>query len=238
MLLVARYLVKHSSVGAPKLVIFDCDGVLVDSEPLSSRVVIETMASLGVPLTVDQSYSLFLGRSFVSMTATLREKFDRELTDTQIEVMRNRLSELYRAHLKPISGVAQALESLSIPFCVASSSFPERIKLALDVTGLRDFFGDHIFSATMVAHGKPAPDLFLYAAEQMGQAPENCLVVEDSPAGVEAAHRASMRAFAFLGGSHAEPARLADLIVPLKPICIFDRMQDLPRLVSGLVQGN
>ena len=217
----------------PKLIIFDCDGVLVDSEPLSILVLVETMASLDLPLTASQCYDLFLGRSFASLKRTLRDKFDRELTDQQIEAMRLRLAELYREQLKPIEGIARALKQLTVPYCVASSSVPERIQLALELTGLNRFFGDHVFSATMVTHGKPAPDLFLYAAERMGVAPEHCLVIEDSPAGLEAARAANMRAFAFVGGSHAEPAGLRDMIAAWQPAAILEHMDDLPALLEG-----
>ena len=218
----------------PNLIIFDCDGVLVDSEPLSILVLVETMASLDLPLTASQCYELFLGRSFASLKRTLREKFDRELTDQQIEAMRLRLAELYHQQLKPIEGIARALEQLTVPYCVASSSFPERIQLALELTGLSRFFGDHVFSATMVKHGKPAPDLFLYAAERMGVAPEYCLVIEDSPAGLEAARAAKMRAFAFVGGSHAGPAGLRAMIASRRPEAILEHMDDLPALLEGL----
>jgi len=223
-----------STTSRPKLIIFDCDGVLVDSEPLSIRVLVETMASLGVPMSARQCYELFLGRSFMSMKLTLLEKFNLELTDKQIEGMRTQLSDLYRRELLPIAGVARTLETLAIPCCVASSSFPDRIRLSLEVTGLSRFFGDHIFSASMVANGKPAPDLFLHAASRMGQAPKDCLVIEDSPAGLEAARTAAMRSFAFLGGSHAASAGLRETIAPMRPTCIFERMEDLPRLISEL----
>ncbi len=218
----------------PQLIIFDCDGVLVDSEPLSIQVLLETMASLGLPLTATECYQMFLGRSFASLKRTLRDRFRRELTDQHIEAMRQRLSELYREHLQPIDGIALALEQLTVPSCVASSSFPERISLSLDLTGLSWYFGDHVFSATMVQHGKPAPDLFLYAADRMGVAPQHCVVIEDSPAGIEAAHAASMRAFAFVGGSHAAPAGLRASIAPLGPAAIFDRMAELPALIETL----
>ena len=192
------------------------------------------MDELGLPMLASQCYELFLGRSFASMKATLRDKFGRELTDAQIDAMRHRLYALYRQELQPVSGVARTLEALTIPYCVASSSFPERIRLSLELTGLSRYFGDHIFSATMVAHGKPAPDLFLYAAERMGHAPVDCIVVEDSPAGIQAAQRASMRPLGFVGGSHARAARLRDTIAALGPSYIFEDMETLPALIDSL----
>jgi len=215
-------------------VIFDCDGVLVDSEHLSIRVLVETMRGLGLDMTADDCYRHFLGRSFASLKATLKDSFDRALTDAQIERMRERLHELYRLELQPVSGIVPVLSGLQLPHCVASSSQPDRIRFSLEMTGLDGFFGDHVFSAAMVPHGKPAPDLFLLAANRMGERPDDCVVIEDSPAGIEAAHRASMRAFAFVGGSHASAAHLRETIAPLKPHCIFERMEDLPDLLSQL----
>jgi HAD superfamily hydrolase (TIGR01509 family) len=218
----------------PKLVIFDCDGVLVDSEPLSIRVLAETMHQLGLTISMDECYRQFLGRSIGSFTETVLKDYGRALTTEQLAHMRERLYELYRRELKPIAGVSGVLDSLGVPFCVASSSQPDRIRLSLDLTGLSHYFGNRIYSSTMVEHGKPAPDLFFLAAKQMGARPEDCVVVEDSPAGIEAANRAAMLAFAFVGGSHAGPASLRESIRPMNPSCIFDRMEDLPRLISGL----
>ena len=219
---------------ATKLVIFDCDGVLVDSEALSIRVLAETMRGLGFHMTQAECYREFLGRSLTSVTSILRDKLGRTLTESELVKMRERLYELYRLELKPVAGIEGALGALGIPFCVASSSQPDRIRLSLDLTGLAGFFGEHVFSATMVANGKPAPDLFLHAALSMGQAPQDCVVIEDSPAGIEAASRADMRSFAFLGGSHAEAACLREAVAPLRPCRIFERMEELPQLLAQL----
>ena len=220
--------------GRPELIIFDCDGVLVDSEPLSMRVLAATMSDLGISLSSDDCYRHFLGRSISSMKSTLDQQFGRKLTDADLSAMRERLFDLYAQELEPIAGIAEVLGDLTVPYCVASSSLPERIKLSLDLTGLSVFFGDHVFSATMVEHGKPAPDLFLHAARRMGAHPERCIVIEDSPAGLEAARRANMRSFAFLGGSHAVPAGLASQVAAQFPSCIFDDMDQLPNLIAQL----
>ncbi len=220
-----------------KLLIFDCDGVLVDSEPLSIRVLMETMHDLGVPMTAAECYHHFLGRSLSSMKTTLSDAYGRTLTDHQLAAMRERLYTLYRAELKPIVGIARALDAIDLPCCVASSSLPDRIKLSLGLTGLTHYFGAHVFSATMVANGKPAPDLFLLASQRMSEAPENCIVIEDSPAGIEAAHRAGMRALAFVGGSHSGPAGLRETVAAMHPYCIFERMEDLPALIETLPMG-
>ena len=226
-----------ASARRPELVIFDCDGVLVDSEPLSVRVLVATMRDLGLSMTEADCYEHFLGRSLSSLKATLRDNYKKTLTDHQLAIMRERLYDLYRAELKPIPGIAQTLEDLKLPYCVASSSQPDRIRLSLELTGLIGYFGNRVFSSTMVEHGKPAPDLFLHAASAMGAAPEGCIVIEDSPAGFEAARRASMRAFAFVGGSHAGPAGLSKTIAQMQPSIIFEHMEMLPALIGALAQG-
>ena len=208
--------------------------MLVDSEPLSARVLIRTIGELGINLSADDCYRLFLGRSLASLKATLKDNYNRSLTDAQIERMRERLHDLFARELLPIEGIATALANLNLPYCVASSSQPDRICSSLRVTGLADYFSERIFSASMVANGKPAPDLFLLAARQMGHIPADCVVIEDSPAGIEAAHRAEMRALAFVGGSHADAARLLEAIAPLQPCRIFKHMEELPALLAQL----
>src|SRR5690606_31138399 len=134
----------------------------------------------------------------------------------------------YRRELRPAPFIAETLDRLTVPFCVASSSGPERIRVSLEVTGLLPRFADRIFSAAMVPRGKPAPDLFLHAARELGVPPEQCLVIEDSPAGVRAAQAAGMRVFAYLGGSHVEAAGLAAELAALAPDARLDDMRSLP----------
>ncbi|WP_295811475.1 HAD family hydrolase [uncultured Nitratireductor sp.] len=216
------------------LVIFDCDGVLVDSEPLSMRVLLQTVAENGAHIDPDTAYELFLGRSLGTITSLLKTDFDVDLDEIALERMRDNLYTAFRAELQAVAGVREALDELSISRCVASSSQPERIRLSLGVTGLLDRFEPHIFSATMVANGKPAPDLFLLAAHSMGIEPARCVVVEDSPAGIEAAHRAGMRVLCFAGASHADSQAHRDVLNRLEPDVIFDRMQQLPDLLVQL----
>lgn len=216
----------------PGLVIFDCDGVLVDSEPISIVVLREMIAGAGHEMTEDTAYERFLGRSMATICAGLAEDPGIEITGAQLDAMRLALNARFRAELQPIGGIADALRAMPMARCVASSSKPERIALSLDVTGLLPLLEPHIFSATMVKAGKPAPDLFLHAARQMDFAPDRCLVIEDSSAGIEAAKRAGMRVFAFTGATHARsPAHLAR-ITALEPDLIFDNMADLPALVA------
>jgi HAD superfamily hydrolase (TIGR01509 family) len=147
--------------------------------------------------------------------------------------MRLNLFEHFRRELKPIPGIVEALDRLTIPYCVASSSQPERIRISLEVTGLLERFAPNIFSAEMVQHGKPAPDLFLYAAKQMGVEPAACLVVEDSAPGIAAAHSAGMRVLAFLGGSHVRQPGYRERLARLGPEREFDDMRMLPDLIAA-----
>jgi len=217
----------------PALVIFDCDGVLVDSEMISTSVLSDLFVQYGIPIDQPTIYERFLGRSMASMRTVLDEEYGVPMTDEHLEFVRRNMRERFMLELKPVPGVAEALAHLQIPICVASSSSPERIRLSLGVTGLRDFFEPNIFSATMVKNGKPAPDLFLHAANEMGVAPDRCVVIEDSPAGVMAAQGAKMRVFGFIGGGHAEPAGLGSALAALGPDLIFSDMYNLPELLAA-----
>ncbi|WP_112833700.1 HAD family hydrolase [Ensifer sp.] len=217
--------------GASRLVIFDCDGVLVDSEPISLEVLVDVLSAAGVSMTTEEATERFLGRSLKSMSAILHDEYGLATDDAFLEDMRTRLYQRFRTELQPIAGIRRAVEALGIACCVASSSQPERIRLSLTVTGLIDLFEPNIFSATMVKHGKPAPDLFLLACREMGVAPEDCIVVEDSPAGIEAAHAAGMRAFAFAGGGHARNDRHRQTLADLGPDVLFDDMGELLQFV-------
>jgi HAD superfamily hydrolase (TIGR01509 family) len=219
------------------LLIFDCDGVLVDSEPVSIAVLIDMLAHLGVEMGEEEAYERFLGRSVSSMTTTLWNDYGVETDIDFLDHMRSALFERFRLELKPIEGIADTLDRLSVRRCVASSSQPERIRLSLGLTGILDRLEPHIFSATMVKNGKPAPDLFLYAAEQMQAKPEHCIVIEDSPAGIAAAKAAGMTVFAFIGGSHARFPAFREQIGDLKPDVIFDAMADLVQLVQKYLES-
>jgi HAD superfamily hydrolase (TIGR01509 family) len=217
-----------------KLVIFDCDGVLVDSEPISIAVLLDMIAKSGTSLSEDEAYEMFLGRSMTTISKILHEDYGFATSDADLEDMRANLYARFREDLKPIPGIAETLNHLALPRCVASSSQPERIRLSLKLTGLLDLLEPNIFSATMVKHGKPAPDLFLHAAKSMNTQPEECVVIEDSPAGIEAAKRAGMKVFAFTGGTHARGGRLEAALASLGPDLIFGDMLELPGLLSIL----
>jgi HAD superfamily hydrolase (TIGR01509 family) len=209
------------------LVIFDCDGVLVDSEPIALRLLLETLDEAGLPLDPEEAHARFLGRSLASTREILAQDYGIALTDDALAEMRRRLYAAFRAELRPIPGIAEALDALPAPYCVASSSQPERIELSLTVAGLWPCFRGRAFSATMVSRGKPAPDLFLFAADCLGYAPTTCLVVEDSPAGISAAKAAGMRVVAFTGGSHATTDAHRSAIAALGPEAVIDDIRAL-----------
>jgi HAD superfamily hydrolase (TIGR01509 family) len=218
----------------PDLVIFDCDGVLVDSEPISIGVLLDVVGEAGVVISEDVAYRRFLGRSMATIVGTIQEEFGLVVTDKHLAEMRSRLHDRFHRELQPIPEVGWAIDNIGTRSCVASSSQPERIRLSLSVTGLLDRLEPRIFSATMVENGKPAPDLFLHAAKTMGVEPAGCVVIEDSTAGIEAAKRAGMRVFAFAGGSHAPLCGLREAAAALDPDLIFDDMRQLPGLVASL----
>ena len=215
------------------LVIFDCDGVLVDSEPLSIRILVEGLASIGYAIDEATAAERFLGHSLAAVQGMLRDELGFDLPTDRLEAMRLSLFERFRKELKPMPGIVEALDRLTIPCCVASSSLPERIRVSLEVTGLLERFAPNIFSADMVQRGKPAPDLFLHAAEAMSVEPAACLVIEDSAPGIAAAHSAGMRVFAFLGGSHARQPGYRDRLACLGPELEFDDMRRLPDLIAA-----
>ena len=210
------------------LVIFDCDGVLVDSERLSVRVESRLLAELGWPLTEDDVLERFVGRSDAHMKAEIEAALGRPVPEWD-EQYRSHLHEAFHAELTTVQGVVAALDHLDAAgaaTCVASSGTHDKMAVTLGLTGLHDRFAGRIFSATEVANGKPAPDLFLHAAESMGHEPDRCAVVEDSPYGVEAARAAGMTAFGYAGG--LTPA--AWLAGP--GTVVFEDMADLPALLG------
>ncbi|MDB5523654.1 MAG: Hydrolase [Rhizobium sp.] len=216
------------------LIIFDCDGVLVDSEPISFAVLRDTLTSAGVELSESRAYRQFLGKSMASITRMIADEFSISLSEEHIEDMRTQLFARFQAELQPVAGIVEMFGDFDRPRCVASSSQMERIRLSLTKTGLIDYFEPNIFSATMVKRGKPEPDLFLHAAATMGFPPSRCIVIEDSPAGIQAAHSAGMKVFAFTGGSHATISNLREIVEGLQPTLIFDDMKALPGLINAV----
>ena len=172
--MIASHDQKPAAANQPGLVIFDCDGVLVDSEPISIEVLVAMLAELGLSLDPADAYRLFLGRSVASICATVAQDHGLAISDRHLAEMRAVLRARFAAELQPLAGIAGALAAIrgqGLPICVASSSQPDRIRHSLAVTGLLDFFAPRIYSSTMVENGKPAPDLFLHAAAAMAWRP-------------------------------------------------------------------
>ncbi len=188
-----------------RLIIFDCDGVLIDSEIVVCRLVGEAMTRLGHPLSTVEVIRRFAGRPEREMIAEIERDWGRSVPPEYFAEMKELVVEAYRTELRAVSGVAEVLDWLKIPICVASSSAPEELRLGLETVGLLPRFGSNLISAIYVAHGKPAPDVFIYAAGWMRTPIAECVVVEDSLPGVRAARAAGLRVFGFTGGSHCPP---------------------------------
>jgi HAD superfamily hydrolase (TIGR01509 family) len=207
------------------LIIFDCDGVLVDSEVLSCSCLSDVLASHGIDLGVDQALELFVGRSI----AAVREHFaalGRQLPDDFPTELKARVREAFSASLLPIEGVGTVLEGLRLPICVASSSDLDRVSFSLAMTGLSGYFGTRLYTAQMVKRGKPAPDLFLHAAAAMGADPRRTLVIEDSVSGVKAAKAADMTVWGFVGGGHYASRDGRAILQAAGADRVFARMSD------------
>ena len=210
-----------------RLVIFDCDGVLVDSEPISVRHDIELLAELGMPLSEAEVIERFVGRSPEVLVAAIEDQLGHPLPEGWFEQAEQRLRDAWAAELTPVDGIREALEEIPDPVCVASSSGHDNLRYKLELTGLYERFAGRIFSATEVAKGKPAPDLFLHAAAQLGASPPHCVVVEDSRYGVEAARAAGMDVLAYASGLTP-----ADILSGPRTI-VFDDMRALPQLITA-----
>jgi HAD superfamily hydrolase (TIGR01509 family) len=218
------------------LIIFDCDGVLVDSEVISCRAHAATLTRHGYPITADQVLDRFLGVSEREARLMIEHETSRKLPeDFELQVNQATLQS-YADDLRAISHVGEAIAAIGLPKCVASSGTPEKIRHGLACAGLYDLLAPNIFSATQVKRGKPAPDLFLFAAAQMATSPERCVVIEDSVAGVTGARAAGMMVFGFHGGSHCRPG-YADRLRDAGVAVTFDDMRQLPGLI-GRIEAN
>jgi HAD superfamily hydrolase (TIGR01509 family) len=209
----------------PDLIIFDCDGVLVDSELLSCRCLSEVLAEFGFELGVEQALDLFLGRSSAAIGQYFRER-GQVLPDDFLPRLKARVLETFAGALQPIPEVGTVLSALKARCCVASSSDIDRVSLSLNVTGLASHFDGRLYTAQMVKHGKPAPDLFLHAAEKMQANPSRTLVIEDSVSGVQAAKAAGMTVWGFVGGSHYRNRDGQAILSAAGADRVFARMSD------------
>jgi HAD superfamily hydrolase (TIGR01509 family) len=200
-------------------VIFDCDGVLVDSEPASNRVLAEVLTELGLPTTTEQSMATFMGRSWATNLEIIEQRLGRPAPPDLTERYRRRRDAALRREVEPVDGILEALDRIDLPACVASSGDHGKMAITLGATGLLDRFRGRIFSAADLpdGRGKPKPDLLLHAARQMGWEPQTTAVVEDSEPGIQAGVAAGMQVF---GYRVAAPTT-------------FDDMRELPRLLTA-----
>jgi len=208
------------------LVIFDCDGVLVDSERITNQVFADMLGELGLAFTLEDMFERFIGRSMAQCLDEIAVLLGRPPPADFTTTYRARTKRALETQLRPVPGIEEALAQISIPWCVASNGAPEKMRLTLGLTGLLPHFEGKLFSATEVPRPKPAPDVFLHAASRCGVASGDCAVVEDTPTGVEAAARAGMTVLGYAALTPAHRLRAAGAHH------LFDRMADLPRLLS------
>jgi len=219
--------------GDMPLLIFDCDGVLVDSEYLFARVAAECLTEAGIAIEAREAARRFAGVSLKDILASVEREHSTRLPAGFEALLIKREDEAYARLLEPIAGVRDAILSIDSRRCVASSSLPERISESLVVTKLDDLFGEEErFSTALVANGKPAPDIFRYAAQRMGEAPENCFVVEDSVAGVTGGIAAGMRVIGFTGGRHCGTDHAQRLKAAGADVVIAHMAELRPTLIS------
>ena len=211
------------------LVIFDCDGVLVDTELLSAELHAAAFARLGYSITREELLRRFVGVADRDMYAILEREWGCALPRSYDDAHRQAATEAF-TRLRPIAGVEEVLAVIAEPVCVASSSTTESLRFKLECAGLWPRFAPHVFSAALVARGKPAPDLFLHAAERLGAAPQDCIVVEDSIAGVTAGVAAGMRVLGFCGAGHCAEGH-GERLREAGAATVFAQMEELPRLL-------
>jgi HAD superfamily hydrolase (TIGR01509 family) len=219
--------------GKADLIIFDCDGVLVDSEVISCRAHAATLTRHGYPITADQVLDRFLGVSDREARMIVEAELGRSLPDDFEAQMKQAALQRYTDDLRLVPYVGEAIAAINLPKCVASSGTPEKIRHGLTCAGLYGLVAPHIFSASQVKRGKPAPDLFLFAAGQMKASPARCVVIEDSVPGVTGALAAGMTALGFHGGSHCRPGH-ADTLRAAGAAATFDDMRELAGLIADL----
>lgn len=214
-------------------VIFDCDGVLVDSEKIGVHIDRKVLAEVGINFTVEEVVANFMGKSDKYFIETVESIIGKPVPNNWLEEISRRYQEAFENELTPVPGIVAALDELELPHCVASSGSHEKMRFTLGKTGLLERFENKLFSSTQVERGKPHPDLFLFAAKQMGWEPERCLVVEDSHAGVEAGLAAGMKVAAYAGGFLKHDDRSHQNLVVIQEMVALKRVLSEPLLWSA-----
>jgi HAD superfamily hydrolase (TIGR01509 family) len=228
----APYDMRRNEMAPPEqsqwqLAIFDCDGVLVDSETIAHRALADALNELGLGITLEDAFTLFRGNTTAQSVAIIEKRLGRKLAEDFFPVWRESLYELFRREpVKPIDGVVEALDGLTIPTCVVSNGTLRKMQTTLGVTGLLPRFEGRLFSADMGIAGKPAPDLFLAAAKALAAAPARTVVIEDSRTGVEGAIAAGMAVLGYAGEDYTDPAELESAGAH-----VFFDMRELPALL-------
>ncbi|OUL34056.1 HAD family hydrolase [Nostoc sp. T09] len=217
-----------------KLVIFDCDGVLVDSERIVNRIFAEMLTEVGFPMTYAEMTQQFTGKSLKTCLEIIEQSYNKPLPKNFIELCKEREITALQQELQPVSGITEILEQITSPKCVASNSSHRHIQLVLKLTGLLDRFDGKLYSANDVSRPKPFPDVYLYAAEQMNTNPEDCAVIEDSVPGVQAASAAGMTVFGYAQYSDVSrqaAARLRTALAEAGAKIVFNDMRQLAQLL-------
>jgi len=188
-------------------IIWDCDGVLIDSEKIANQAVRDLFKDkLNIEISIETVLAEFMGKNLNQIFEYLNNEYGTQISNpfSRKDILKKQYKE-FKKHLKPTKGIKEVLNSINIPMAVASGSAYERLMLTLDITNLTEYFAQHIYSTEVVDNGKPSPDVFLYAAEKLDVCPSKCIVVEDSSHGIEAAQAANMDVVAYLGGEHITP---------------------------------
>ena len=219
-----------------KFIIFDCDGVLIDSEIIAHRVGSAEMTRAGFPMTIKESIELFTGLTHEGMVSAVKNKYGRDISNNEFYAVIREIENTFQDDLKPVSNIFQVIDHVDKNYggkCIASNSRSEYLTNVLALVGMTPYFHQNqIFSATMVKRGKPNPDLFLYAAEKSQVEVANCVVVEDSAIGINAAKAANMRVIGFLGGLHAKNPWYRNWVAAAKPDLIADDVTELLHCLS------
>lgn len=218
------------------LIIWDCDGVLVDSEAHVNAIFVKELAKLGIHMDYDQSLEEFTGLTAKQAYEILGKRRNKAFTIQEMETIQKAIHQELAHKVQAIEGVfgvLQLLQQKNVTFCLASNGEPHHIHTSLTASGLLSFFKPKtIFSSSMVTKGKPSPDLFLYAARSMNMHPDNCLVIEDSVAGIQAAKAAGMRYIVFLGAQHGQKDWYRKKIMAETPLHICEDMKVLTSLLQ------
>ena len=213
------------------LIIFDFDGVLVDSETMGCQIWSDVFAKHGMTVPARDIMEKYTGKTGTLICSLVEEEYGYHIPDGFLDEVNETTESIMIRELKTIPGVLETLPMLSIPMCIASGSRPKRLNMCLDATGLRPWFPDEtVFSSHFVKNGKPAPDLFFYAAERMKVQPDKCVVIEDSTSGIIGAEAAGMHVYGFIGGSHCTPERGRQLTQSGAEL-LFDDFTKLPTLL-------